>query len=243
MGEQPGKALGRRRCSIPTPRIPQATWAAWPMWRWLDLERRWAATKATSPPPARRPPRTMNRHDTRTIRPGRSNPAWQRLATATETDAEIKDRLIVLDRGRPPRLCGLEDTMANTAPSRRCRKIIEEFRANTGRVGRPWAGITPDPRPPHRPADPGSTRRRLLPIERPLRDLGRQRRIASPLTLVLQPQGLPQDKAEVGTRRSRYWRRSSTTPPAPRCGRGTVNDIQLDDAQSKTRATRFGCSC
>ncbi len=35
--------------------------------------------------------------------------------------------------------------MANTAPSGRNdynTKIIEEFRANTGRVGGPWAGIT-----------------------------------------------------------------------------------------------------
>ena len=43
------------------------------------------------------------------------------------------------------RFCGLEDIMANSAPSGtddHNTKIIEEFRANGGRVGGPWAGIT-----------------------------------------------------------------------------------------------------
>jgi deazaflavin-dependent oxidoreductase (nitroreductase family) len=43
------------------------------------------------------------------------------------------------------RFCGLENIMANSAPSGPDdynTKIIEEFRANGGRVGGPWADIT-----------------------------------------------------------------------------------------------------
>jgi deazaflavin-dependent oxidoreductase (nitroreductase family) len=48
-------------------------------------------------------------------------------------------------RRRAQRFCGLEDLMANSAPSGTDdynTKIIEEFRANGGRVGGPWADIT-----------------------------------------------------------------------------------------------------
>jgi len=48
-------------------------------------------------------------------------------------------------RRRAQRFCGLEDIMANSAPGGTDdynTRIIEEFRANGGSVGGPWADIT-----------------------------------------------------------------------------------------------------
>jgi len=73
-------------------------------------------------------------------------------------------------------------------------EIIKEFRANHRRVGGMWTGTTLI-LIHHLGAKPGSSGSRWWPAppgRRPVRDLGRQRRIAHRPELVLQPQGPPQ---------------------------------------------------
>ena len=91
----------------------------------------------------------------------------------------------------------LEEIMADSASDGADdynTKIVEEFRANQGRVGGPWAGTTLI-LIHHIGARSGVER--VLPLgcfpqgRRPLRDRRLQRRIASPPRLVLQPQGQP----------------------------------------------------
>ena len=101
-------------------------------------------------------------------------------------------------------------------------QIINEFRANQGRVGGMWEGTTLilihhiGARSGIERDHPGGL---LPPARRPVRDLGRQRRIAHPPELVPQPQGPPADH-----RRGRHpdihgpGARNWTAPPAPSCG-------------------------
>ena len=95
----------------------------------------------------------------------------------------------------------VEEIVANSAPGEANdynAKIIEEFRANEGRVGGPWAGTTMI-LIHHIGAKSGIERvsaAGLLPSGRgPLRDRRLQWRIANPPRLVLQPQGQPQDQS------------------------------------------------
>ena len=94
--------------------------------------------------------------------------------------------------------------MANSAPSGPNdynSKIIEEFRANGGRVGRQWVGTTLI-LVHHIGAKSGIERVSPLAYSlqgRPLRDLGRQWRIANPSKLVLHLTADPRIKVEVDT--------------------------------------------
>ena len=97
-----------------------------------------------------------------------------------------------------------EEIMANSAAGEASdynTDIIKEFRANCGRVGGMWEGTTLV-LIHHLGARSGIER--VTPVacfppgRRPVRDLGRQRRIGRPPELVLQPHGPPRDHRRGG---------------------------------------------
>ena len=124
--------------------------------------------------------------------------------------------------------------------------IIEEFRTNGGRVGGPWAS-TPLILIHHVGAKPGIER--VTPLGSFPQPDGQYVIVASNGGSLTHPdwyfnlKANPRITVEVVPRRSRFWPRSWTTPPAPSCGRSWSRKL-LSSANTK-RGSRdtFRCSC
>ena len=131
--------------------------------------------------------------------------------------------------------------MTDSAPGRASdfnAKMIEEFRANGGRVGGPWAGTTLI-LIHHIGARSGTER--VTPLGCSLQGDGRFAIVASNGGSPAHPDWYYNLKASPGSRsrwvprRSRCWRRSWPAPPAPPCGRSWS---RYPSSASTSRTTR-----